>query len=229
MNSEPREPGRATPDDALLRLYERTRSGEPPPSVDAAILARARAAVAPARTPRRWWIPASIAATALIALSVVVEVDRQTGPVTAPRFDEARQLEKRDTEAAEAAPTPPAAPTADATLPAPVPAESAPSKPPVPAPAGEAALPTPSPQPTPGALRERSQPATPDLQSMRAAPAAVSAGQAEADAAIPTPEQWLARIEALEAQGRDTEAARERAALEAAYPGWLERHSSTPQ
>jgi len=45
----------------------------------------------------------------------------------------------------------------------------------------------------------------------------------------PSPEAWLARIEALERAGREDEAARERAALEAAYPGWLEQQESTPQ
>jgi len=47
--------------------------------------------------------------------------------------------------------------------------------------------------------------------------------------AYPSPEAWLARIEALEQAGREDEAARERAALEAAYPGWLDRRQSTPQ
>jgi hypothetical protein len=47
---------------------------------------------------------------------------------------------------------------------------------------------------------------------------------AEADA-LPGPEAWLARIEALESAGRLDEAAIERERLEEAYPGWLAQHA----
>jgi hypothetical protein len=40
-----------------------------------------------------------------------------------------------------------------------------------------------------------------------------------------TPEDWLARIEALEAAGRHEEAEAERRRLEEAYPGWLAEHA----
>jgi hypothetical protein len=39
------------------------------------------------------------------------------------------------------------------------------------------------------------------------------------------PEDWLARIEALEAEGRHAEAEAERQRLEAAHPGWLAQHA----
>jgi outer membrane protein assembly factor BamD (BamD/ComL family) len=39
-----------------------------------------------------------------------------------------------------------------------------------------------------------------------------------------TPEEWYAQIEALRAAGRIEQAKAELEKLEAAYPGWLEKH-----
>jgi hypothetical protein len=52
-------------------------------------------------------------------------------------------------------------------------------------------------------------------------PAAAAARTAERATTPATPEAWLEKIEALETAGRLEEAARERALLEEAYPGWL--------
>lgn len=223
MNNEPRDPGMEPADAALLQLYARTRTDEPPTAVDAAILARARAAVAPRRAPRRWWIPASVAATALLALSLVVQISRETRPPTGPSLDEARQAPVEEA-ATITSPPPSPATASDEPAQAPGPAGSARSAPDDKI-VGEA-VPT---APAVREAREFSQSVAPKLPAMRAAPAAASVEDDAADSAVASPEEWLARIEALEAEGHEAEAARERAALEAAYPGWIARQSPTPR
>jgi len=44
--------------------------------------------------------------------------------------------------------------------------------------------------------------------------------------AAESPEDWLARIEALDAAGRHEEADAERRRLEEAHPGWLAEHAA---
>ena len=59
-------------DERLSRLYRESAAGEPPPALDAVILAAARAAVAPAppRRPgwRAWMLPTSLAATVVLTV-----------------------------------------------------------------------------------------------------------------------------------------------------------------
>jgi hypothetical protein len=58
-----------------------------------------------------------------------------------------------------------------------------------------------------------------------AAPAAAPRVMAPPAASEEPPEDWLARIEAIEAEGRHAEAEAERQRLEAAHPGWLAQHA----
>jgi hypothetical protein len=229
----------------LGRIHARAASPAPPPQLDAAILARSREAVRARQRPRRWWIPASVAATALIAFSLVTRIQQEV------------QHEPPSADAAIAA-APPAtatggdkesAPAVDASrpsVPAAVPADSTAETAPVAAtrlaaPAAEA-----PPSPETLALQANAptgKRAVPARQAVprraQAAPATdepptgtASAGQ-ESSLAAPTadntgriaprmtPEAWLEKIEALESQGSTEEAARQRALLEEAYPGWL--------
>lgn len=204
--------GRGT--DAVLRVYSRLAREEPPRAVDAAVLAAGREAVRPARHGvRRWWIPASVAASAVLALSVVLEISREDAREETRDLDRPAQTEGLSRERAEQAPSP--APAADVPVPA--------APPPPPAAAGqsmESRAAGPSREAAPRAIRQRPGDTPEALSSVPAVDAMRTA---------PSPEAWLARIEALERAGREDEAARERAALEAAYPGWLEQREPTPQ
>jgi hypothetical protein len=162
--------------DALREHYRRIGAAGPPAAIDAAVLGQARAALR--RRPRvaGWWVPATLAATVVIAFSLLLRVQQE--PV------------------------------------APVPAEQA-----AVAPQREA-----MPQ-APAAARSAAVTAehTPPVAS-EATSAAASAPREKAladEASLPTAEEWLARIEELEAAGRREEARAERERLEAAYPGWL--------
>jgi len=204
--------GRGT--DAVLRAYSRLAREEPPRAVDAAVLAAGREAVRPARQGvRRWWIPASVAATAVLALSVVLEISREDAREETRDLDRPAQTEGLSRGRAEQALSP--APAADVPVPA--------APPPPPAAAGQSVE-----SQAAGPLREAAPRAT--RQVPGDTPEALSSGPAaDAMRTAPSPEAWLARIEALERAGREDEAARERAALEATYPGWLEQQESTPQ
>ena len=68
-------------DERLSRLYREGAAGEPPPALDAAILAAARAAVVPAprRSPgwRAWMLPMSLAATLVLTVSLTLVVQQE--------------------------------------------------------------------------------------------------------------------------------------------------------
>lgn len=224
--------------DRLRRIHAGAASPSPPPSVDTRILSRSREALRNAPRSRRWWIPASVAATALIALSLVSRIQHETAPM----------LQEEDVVTA----SQPSARVIDNTaartqarggeLPAPeaatAPAEGAPRAsagtegnkrvmPPRQTMPRMALEPTPvaaSPQadadPVPADSRATGQAAAP-------LPMAASTGaltrKGEKSAVPVSPEAWLEKIVALEAAGRMEEAASERALLETAYPGWLAR------
>jgi hypothetical protein len=207
---------------AVLRVYSRLPGEEPPRDVDAAVLAAGRDAARPVRArPRRWWIPVSVAATALLALSVVLDVGRQDRRDDTRAIDGGTRIEDLPRGRMNEASSPEPA----AEMPAPA------SPPPEPAAAGRlmdgpeaSSLREAVPMPAQRGAEQRSMEA-PRAMSPYSAADAVPAREP----AYPSPEAWLARIEALEQAGREDEAARERAALEAAYPGWLDRRQSTPQ
>jgi hypothetical protein len=202
--------------------------GLPPQTTDARIRKAARRAIR-ARFSR-WLLPASLAASVLLA---VVIVERQYGerdpadvlteadvPASAPAERQIDEMRHRDKPRAE----PYSAPVA----PPPVGHERA-APPPVGGPERE--------------LKESSEvpgeAAGHDLPSSRATGARQEAREREADAQFaapptassrptgmtaPSPEDWYAEIEKLRAAGRIEEADRELERLKAAYPGWLERH-----
>lgn len=206
-------------DDVVLRAYDSTRRDGPPPHVDTAVKARAREALRSRRAAPRWWIPASLAATVLLAFTVVLQVDRQTGREAVPS-DAAAPAELASAESAAESPS------GDAHSASGMPARIAPATPPpaadrepTDAASGPASLA--APPPPPAAAREAPI-------ERRAAPAPMSAASAPAGE-LPSPEDWLRRIEELEAQSLHEAAEAERARLEQAYPGWLEQRERSPK
>lgn len=226
----------------LGRIHARAAGGSPPASVDATILARSRDAARASSRGRRWWIPASVAATALIAVSLVTRIQHESS--TGLPENSVVTARQPSAEAVSAAPGPalvqdtPSPPALDATT---APVEDAPplaagpeaekrGMPPrqaMPRMKSRPEAPPTSAQPdTDAALAgmamvEESDPDKVAPSPSVTAPAAAAARTAERAATPVTPEAWLERIEALETAGRLEEAARERALLEEAYPGWL--------
>ena len=78
MNDTPDDPR----DPKLSRLYRKASQGEPPPALDAAILAAARTAAAPQRPPRPWWrrLQAPFALAASVVLAVILTVTMERNP-----------------------------------------------------------------------------------------------------------------------------------------------------
>jgi hypothetical protein len=239
MQDEPEPVDRA----AWRRALER-EGGEPPRATDARIRAEARRALEP-RTGR-WWLPASLAASLVLAVMMVqVQYEDSRRPVFAPESDVAAPPA--------AAPAPVTAPdAADAAI------TEAPSvlqdAPPV-LPPAEESFEFSSDMPPAEATEENvqapriEQPAASEAkrevtvtgnraQEAPAAPTAQPEGAAEGvignvgmersskqmrtDAR--TPEDWYAEIGKLRAAGRHEEAQAELAKLAEAHPGWLERH-----
>ena len=165
--------------DPLAEGTRRLDAGAPPPHVDAAVRNAARAAARRRRTSA-WTLPAALAATVVVAFSLVVQVQRDEAP-------------------AQDAPAPADEAVATAVL-----QEAAPAPPATPLPMAD------------------------DSAEKSAAEAAVSAPQAlrRVTGGGETPEQWLERIEALEAAGRHEEAVTERRRLEEKHPGWLAEHAA---
>jgi len=227
--------------EAWQRVLKRG-AGEPPRSTDERIRAEARRAVAP--HTGRWWLPASLAASLLLAVLIVQWQYEEAGrPAAVTESDIAAPAaqESAPTAALEGAfAEPPVA--ADAAAPAPVRAE----EPFVPSPAMN--LPAASaPQVAGKAAAEmparRAEPLGAPAQRAASAPAPQAEASRttgfsqigelrspeQADAAPRTPEEWYAEIEALRAAGRNAEADAELARLEEAYPGWLQRHVTGPR
>ncbi len=192
-------------------------SGAPTPDMDRRIFAEARRAL----TPRvaGWWLPASLAASVLLAVLIV---QWQLADSGAPaHVSESDVMLAPSTIAADEA-TPAAA------------MEALPQQQEMPStrgapPAAAASVPLVQ---EPALTRE--QPAVAKSKADEVAPASA---QAESSA-VPekfhaltqssgeprTAEQWYADIEELRATGRIEEADAELVRLKAAYPGWLESH-----
>ncbi len=219
-------------------------SGAPAQGVDRRILAEARRVHMP--RVALWYLPASLAASLLLAVlivqwqladsgapSLVTESDvlPAQAPVAAEEETPAAALEalpqRQDMPATSSGNVPPPAvevPNLESRRQS----DAEPAA--VQAPAAPAALAPPPQEPA----RAREQPAI--MKSAADAEAAVSEqavsvrelgnfrAPSEPAAALRTPEEWYAEIEALRAAGRIKEADTELARLETAYPGWLERH-----
>lgn len=217
----------------------------PPETTDARIRAKAQKAVAPRAA--RWWLPASLAASFLIAVlvvqlqygreeksTVVTEADLAAPAASAPSAGAEAPSLARD----RAAESPAAVERRDA-APSELHYEMAPED--------FAAEPEADSREERAAANsgrisgpeqdrkaasemdpeETDQPAPPPaaaapLSAERSGGAGVMAEQPAAKAR--TPEVWYADIEALRKAGRNTEADAELARFEAAYPDWLEKN-----
>ena len=185
--------------------------------MDQRILAEARRALMP--RVARWWLPASLAASLLLAVLLVQWQLADNSP-PAHMTESDVLLEPAPVAVDQAAPPPAVDMPADARESAEAPVSSAPQ------PASK------SPD-----LRERRA----EVQATMAAPvqkrteelpqtAAESAGalsnvmSRESYAESRTPEQWYADIEALRKSGRIEEANAELARFKSKYPDWLEHH-----
>jgi hypothetical protein len=216
--------------DAWRRLLE--KGGEAPPALtDARIRAAARRALAP--RAKRWWLPASLAASLLLAVLLVQWQFGEQGP-------------------------PAVVSESDYAAPAPEEAASRQDVPAPPAPAGRW-IPSTVDQPATRESRAADEPSADEAKPERddLSEITVEAGRRHEDTAqatpappvsgvtqqsatgngagvvgalqksrevLPAPEDWYASIEDLRAAGRHEEADRELERLEAAYPGWLQKN-----
>jgi len=192
-------------DTRVSQHYRALGREEPPPGIDAAILAASR------RRRSRWAVPVSIAAVVVLAVGVTLRVQME---------------ERRDADEVVLSPqvmqTPPPAAARDA---APLP-KSEPARPEAkremramqaPASPTVAASPQAREAPAPvaaSALSGRLRSATPADE----AASGVAAGKISA--APQTPEQWLERIAELRKAGRDREADRSLAEFRKRYPDY---------
>ena len=218
------DPGKDEPfDRAPWRRLLDAESGAPSRDVDRRILAESRRALTPHIA--RWWLPASLAASLLLA---VLLVQRQLAVAPAP-------LSESDV----VMPPAPAAADAGANAAAPSATTEFPAQK-----QDEPAVPAPSVAPPlidSATVESHSAPAaaeSPAPESVLMAPAparqesvlereqaSFAKSAAEVPAAMPRPpEEWYAEIQRLRAAGHVSEADKELARFRAVYPGWLEQH-----
>lgn len=198
----------------------RERYDAPPEVTDARIRAAARRALAP--RPSRWWLPASLAASVLLA---VMLVQWQYGDDRLPAYVTESDVAAPPSTAPEAADA--AASTAVADESAALTNESALRTEKVPAMDGYVA-----PQSARPPLLDLPQQAAPVQEAVPAAPERAEEARSfgklgalkESEAAARDPEEWYREIEALRTAGHIEEADAELARLEAAWPGWLEKN-----
>lgn len=225
------EPSDQPRDPALSRLYRANPGAEPPPQLDQAILAAARAAAKPASArPTSWWrrlrAPLALAATVMLTVMLSLTVDRNP-----PRVEESPAPSPR--QAAPEAPAPAAA-SGDMAKPAPAPALEAKKAAPASSAAKPQALPAqppalrdeaPAPPPAtsaPGAAglsteAETTRRMQAERRSDMAAPAERAAKQG---VGVITPETWLEEIRALRRQGRLAEAERRLQEFRRTFPDY---------
>ena len=222
----PREPWK--------RLLE-SSGEEPPETTDARIRAAARRDLAP--RGRRWWLPASLAASFVLAVLVVRS---EFGTIRGPLVDESARGESAeihgrivDREKAEELKAPGQSPTARAKIELPRAAETADED--FGAEDSEFAADAGGMAPHVGGPEREAKAAsevpeevlanTPvQVEMAREGASAAAAPPAAAAAQPPTPEAWYAGIEALRKAGRNAEADAELARFEAAYPHWIKQH-----
>jgi hypothetical protein len=198
-------------------------SGAPAQDIDRRILAESRRALTP--SVARWWLPASLAASVLLAVLIVQWQLADSGapaPVT-----ESDVLSPPAPIAADEA-----APAAAMELPAQRQEESARPADNLPPPS------TDSPSLEPRRATTAAEVARSPADAAATAAPAPAQEQAEAESAVAssmlkakessaesrTPEEWYADIEALRTSGRIKEADAELARFKSRYPGWLEHH-----
>jgi len=229
------------------RLLEDGSAG-PPVTTDARIRAAARRELAP--HGRRWWLPASLAASFLLAVFIV---QSQFGTLRAPVARESDRCaggatteSTIDREQAQEARSPGQSPAADSAGAGPTVGgperelKEAIEMPQVSVPTGAPQAMTDMPKPPPTATGnsedrgnvavtgDRRSEETPESGSRARSGAVAESAPATARIQPPpfekTPEAWYAYVEKLRAEGKAMEADRQLARLEKAHPGWLELH-----
>lgn len=218
--------------DAWRRLLEMGEDA-PPALTDARIRAAARRALAP--RAKRWWLPASLAASLLLA---VLLVQWQYGERSATVISESDYSAPTAEEAESREPAPEIGYVDNAPRSAPPPAIDLPTQ------NASRAAAAPS---ADAATQERDDLSESKVEAGRRREDAAQEGPTTAITSVtqqdvtvtgsgvvgeleksrevlPTPEDWYASIEDLRAAGRHEEADRELERLEAAYPGWLEKN-----
>lgn len=191
-------------DETLSRLYREAPQAEPPARVDAAVLAAARRAAAPrpGRQPwwRRWAIPLSVTAVALLSASLTLLVSREPEQAALPP-PAAPAAATRDAPAAAGAAADPRQQDAPATLP---PQRAAPAAPPLPPAQRQEKV-------SPGRTAGEARPVPfPD--------AGFAPDPGQAREAGPAPGPWIERIRGLLREGRQAEALRELRSLTETHP-----------
>lgn len=191
MDPKDNEPFHREPWRRLLRAG----SGDPSRVIDRRILTQARRAIEPRAA--RWWLPASLAASLLLAVLIARwQFEDTSAPPLVSESDVVPEPKTGDEHPPAAAP-PAAAPAATLEH-----AESATR--------------------TAEDTAARSMMHAPAVSAAQKSGAA-----ADAAVAPLTPEEWYAQIEALRAAGHIAKADAELVRLEAAYPGWLARHRAS--
>ena len=237
MNDAPADPR----DPQLSGLYRKVSQGEPPPALDAAILAAARAAAAPQRTPRPWWrrlqAPFALAATVVLAVVLTLSMERNPPPAgdipasksdrapapageqAAPALPNAADAQSAGVPAPKAAQRPPAAP--DLQKPAASSPENVRSTSPPTAPGQPAANAAKS-APAQAAEAKSADWLDNESRGAVAEPAAALEAKRETAAPLPPPkpEAWIEEIRKLRRQGQPAEAERSLREFRAAYPDY---------
>ena len=219
-------------DDELLKRYRELPREAPPPALDASILARSRRA---ARRPlARWAAPFSVAAVLVLALGLVLKVQREAPEATLPSTQEQAMpgTAAAPPAAASAGASTHAAPE-DGAKPKDAQAPAAVRERPVVQPPKLEKKQPPEPKRASPFTPEPAAPASPstaDLAPATAPPAPVSRAQSARMAAAPaaaaakeaaTPEQReLERIARLRADGKDDEADAALEAFRRAHPDY---------
>ena len=203
-------------DPQLHRLYREHATQEPSSAADRRILDAARRACEPTRSRRtwlRWKIPLSVAATVLLAFSIVSQLDMKNTPTIKDQV-------ARSESAAKAQIAPPANVSE---LPAGRRAErkkettvaAAASQPPT----AEASA---SGQDATGSARLAAMPATaPAPASPFAGGKSAGADRMHAPVGPLSPQEWLERIRTLRKEGKAEESAKQLAEFVAAYPAYV--------
>ena len=209
-------------DEQLSRLYRETADAAPPEALDRAILAAARAGVAPPRRRagwRSWTVPMSVAATVVLTVTLTLMVQEEQEPLVpeaAPAADVPRAsvgVPQKKADAAADLAVKPAAPREakqeavkrETEGPAVAPAPRAPMAESVEsvAPARPAAVMRQQAAPAADAVESRAKSAPLRKETVGAAPA-----------------QWLEDIREMKKQGKEKEAAEALAEFRKAYPDY---------
>ena len=192
---------RQTTDPQVQRLYRMHATQEPSSASDRLILDAARRACEPSRTHstwRRWILPLSAAATVVVAISIVSQIDLRH---TRTSIDQVANSDSAKSERID--PPPLASQTGvdgqgSAGIAAKVSADRSGER----KLAATAAAPASAPVP---------------VESTHA----FGTSQERATSAFPTPSDWIERIRALRKEGKEAESARQLEEFRAAYPGYV--------